>query len=158
MYAGITSITLSLLLAVGAFAHQLKYDIVEVTLISQTVRFTIKAEVADTDTKRSVGLMYRKGLTQDAGMLFVYADEAPRSFWMKNTLIPLDIIFISGEFKIVYIAQNVAPCEQTPCSRYSSGAPVKYVLEVNAGLIPNIGLAPGDYVEFDLGSKPEQSH
>jgi hypothetical protein len=147
----IPSTFLVLTVAVGiASAARLKYDTVEVTLISRQRRFKIRAEVADTRAKASLGLMHRSQLAPDAGMLFVFPDEAVRSFWMKNTLIPLDIIFVSEDFEIRRIVRNALPCEHSPCPRYSSVYPVKYVVEINSGLSEEIGLEHGDRIEVNF--------
>ena len=91
----------------------------------------INAEIADDNEERTRGLMFRKILDENSGMLFVFDDEDFQTFWMKNTLIPLDIIFIDNNFRIVDI-KNAAPCEKDPCSLYQSSMPAKYVLEVNS--------------------------
>jgi len=95
------------------------------------VSFTV--ELARTPEEKAKGLMFQSSLPEDHGMLFVFEDEAPRSFWMKNTLIPLDMVFISADMKVVEIKANIPPCEKDPCSAYNS-KPAKYVLEINAGL------------------------
>ena len=101
-------------------------------------------ELARTPDARARGLMHRTALAPDAGMLFCYPAAAYPAFWMKNTLIPLDIIWISNELKIVHIAHRVPPCRGQPCPRYRPRAPARYVLEINAG--HGAGLRPGDPV------------
>ncbi len=149
-------ITLLIVLGIAptaeTWAYQFRYDTIDVVLISKPGRFKIKAEVADSGTKRSLGLMHRDRLATDAGMLFIFDTEKPRSFWMKNTLIPLDIIFVSHDFKIMHIAKNATPCKADPCPTYNSGYPVKYVVEINAGLSEKMGLRVGDLIEFDLST------
>jgi uncharacterized membrane protein (UPF0127 family) len=108
---------------------------------------TFLAEVVDTPAAMSRGLMYRTELPERHGMLFVFPDEAPRAFWMKNTLLPLDIIFINGRREIVKI-QRAVPCEQAPCARYPSYAPARYVLEINGGLSEALGIVEGARVDF----------
>ena len=90
----------------------------------------IKVETANDNFERSKGLMFRENLGKDAGMLFIFDSEENRTFWMKNTLIPLDMIFINKELKIVDI-KSAVPCKQEPCLLYKSSKPAKYVLEVN---------------------------
>ncbi|MBU0616036.1 MAG: endo alpha-1,4 polygalactosaminidase [Nanoarchaeota archaeon] len=90
--------------------------------------------VADTDHERSRGLMYKEKLCDDCGMLFVYDDMAERSFWMKNTLIPLDILFIDPNQTVVDVVYAM-PCESEPCETFHAKA--KYVLEVNGGRFDN---------------------
>ena len=94
--------------------------------------------------------MFRESLPENSGMLFIFPDSSPRSFWMKNTLIPLDMIWIDESKKIVGITENVQPCKADPCPSYPSGKPVKYVLEVNAGFAERKGIKENDSVEFDL--------
>lgn len=107
----------------------------------------IKAEVADTEQKRATGLMFRKSLGSNEGMLFVFPDSALRNFWMKNTLIPLDMIFIAENGTIAKIHRAV-PCTSEPCSLYSSEKPARHVLEVNANLTLDYGVKEGSKVEI----------
>ena len=90
------------------------------------------------------GLMFRKHLPENAGMLFAYYDEKPRTFWMKNTLIPLDMIFVDGGCKIIEIKENVPPCAQDECPNYPSKNLPKHALEVNAGFMQEKGIKVGD--------------
>ena len=105
--------------------------------------FTV--EIADQDSAWEYGLMNRTHLDQNAGMLFVFPDAQPRSFWMKNTLIPLDMIFIDDKNQIVEIIRNARPCDADPCQAYSA-PPSKYVLEINAGLSKQFQFLVGDKV------------
>lgn len=97
---------------------------------SQNVSLKVAAELALTDEQRATGLMNRTSMAENDGMLFVFPDSQRRSFWMKNTLIPLDMIFISETGLIVDINRNAQPGNLTP---YTSSSPAKYVLEVNGG-------------------------
>lgn len=90
-------------------------------------------EIAKSSEERSRGLMYRENLDQNSGMFFIFDEEREYSFWMKNTLIPLDIIWANKDMEIVYIEKNVQPCKKDPCERYTPNKPAKYVLELNAG-------------------------
>lgn len=105
-------------------------------------------EIADKAEERTIGLMYRQSLSLGAGMLFVFPDEIQRSFWMKNTLIPLDIIFFSSKKKVVSVVENMLPCnEETTnqlCPLYYSGLPAMYALEVPAGFVAANGVTQGD--------------
>lgn len=91
---------------------------------------SIKVEIADTPEERSLGLMNRENICKDCGMLFIFENEDYHSFWMKNTLIQLDIIFISSDLTIVDVIQ-AKPCTKDPCEIYEPKAKAKYVLEVN---------------------------
>ena len=90
--------------------------------------------------------MYRKSMKENQGMLFVFHEEKPRSFWMHNTYIPLDIIYLNKEKEIVSIAKNAAPLSET--SRPSEGDAM-YVLEINGGLSDKLGLTKGDRMTFE---------
>lgn len=106
---------------------------------------TVTVEIVDTPDSRARGLMYRRDLGPDAGMLFLFPTEAPQSFWMKNTPLPLDMIFIGSSRRVVGIVVNTRPFSTEP---RSVGVPSQYVLEVNAGFSAMHGIAPGDLVEF----------
>jgi uncharacterized membrane protein (UPF0127 family) len=115
------------------------------TVSLQGHRFTV--EIADTTAEREHGLMDRTAMPPDHGMLFVFADAEPRTFWMKDTLIPLDILFFDSAHRLVTILQNVPPCKTNPCPTYPSTAPARYVLELNAGTAARIGARKGDVLE-----------
>jgi len=108
------------------------------------------AEIADTPAEQEQGLMFRKSLPQNQGMLFIFEDEQPRAFWMKNTLIPLDMIFIDANWRIVKLIKNAEPCKEDPCPTYDSERPAKYVLEVNAGQIKEKEVKVGARVQTSL--------
>ena len=108
---------------------------------------TINIETADTNEERMAGLMFREELCEYCGMLFIFDDSMPRSFWMKNTLIPLDIIFIGENFNIVDIEYAV-PCIGDVCRTYDSEENAKYVLEVNAGFSEKNNIRLGDKVRI----------
>jgi len=105
----------------------------------------VSVEIVDTPEKRSLGLMYRHDLPELHGMLFLFPREQPLAFWMKNTPLPLDIIFINSTRTIVSIAQNTTPFSER---RLSSGSPAQFVLEVNGGFCQRHGVTVGDRVEF----------
>lgn len=107
-------------------------------------RFNV--EIADTPEERAEGLMYREELGENQGMLFVYEEEADRSFWMKNTLIPLDIIFLDSNLEVINI-EKADPEPNTSDSnleRYMSDRPAQYVLELNQNRSEEIGLEEGN--------------
>jgi hypothetical protein len=105
-------------------------------------------ELAEDDASRAHGLMDRTQMAADHGMLFVFEDDAPRAFWMKNTKIALDMLFFDAERRLVSVQHDVPPCRFDPCPAYSSGAPARYVLELNAGQARRLGLAPGDELQI----------
>lgn len=105
-------------------------------------RFNV--EIADTEASRERGLMFRTHLAADRGMLFVYPDAQIRNFWMKNTLIPLDILFFDSARRLINISASTPPCKTASCPTYSSTAPARYVLEIRAGLATKLRLTPGE--------------
>jgi uncharacterized membrane protein (UPF0127 family) len=106
----------------------------------------VEVEVADTAAARARGLMYRRDLAAAAGMLFIFPEESQQQFWMKNTPLSLDMVFIDANRRIVGIVENAKPFTTT--SR-GVDAPSKYVLEVHAGFCARHGIATGDRVEFE---------
>ncbi len=105
----------------------------------------IDIEIADNAYERETGLMYRTTMEKTQGMLFVFDDEQPRSFFMKNTTIPLDLLFINSDNVIISSIENATPMSEE--SLLSKG-PAKYVLELNAGMIELWKLQDGDRIEF----------
>ena len=110
----------------------------------------VQAELADTPQKRSRGLMFRERLALNAGMLFVFEDAGEWSFWMKNTKVALDILWIGPDKRIVYIEENVPICRQDPCPEYKPSKNALYVLELPAGSVKREKLAKGMKLEFNL--------
>jgi len=124
----------------------------QVTIATEGGRqLTFQVEVADTPAKRELGLQYRRDLALDRGMIFLFPAESGHSFWMKNTPIPLDIIFISKDRKIVGIVEQAVPFSTE--SRSVPGAS-QFVLEINGGLSERYGIKAGDTVQFH-GLSPE---
>jgi uncharacterized membrane protein (UPF0127 family) len=109
-------------------------------------RFSV--EIADTPAQREHGLMDRTSMPGDHGMLFVFPDAEPRTFWMKNTLIPLDILYFDNARRLVSVQEDVPPCRADPCPVYPSIAPARYVLELNAGVAAKLGVRRGDSITF----------
>jgi uncharacterized membrane protein (UPF0127 family) len=105
-------------------------------------------EIAEDDASREHGLMDRTAMGDDHGMLFVFQDDTPRAFWMKNTKIALDMLFFDADRRLLSVQHDVPPCTADPCPPYSSGAPARYVLELNAGQAAKLGLAPGDEMQI----------
>ncbi len=129
----------------------------EVTSLSLTTQVLLKAgdgtlvpvsvEIAKTPKEQEVGLMNRTELPENHGMLFIFPNAQPLSFWMKNTKIPLDIIFISEQKKIITIAK-AEPCTADPCKTYDAKEPARYVLEVQQGFSEKHGVTLGSEVLF----------
>jgi len=111
--------------------------------------YCFRVELAKTDEARARGLMYRQNLPADQGMLFIFEKQDRYSFWMKNTLIPLDMIWINQDLKVVFISPNNAPCAAEFCPTIDAPSPAKYVLELNAGTSEKINLKIGDQVSFN---------
>ncbi|SIQ34125.1 hypothetical protein SAMN05421797_1011452 [Maribacter ulvicola] len=112
---------------------------------SNTVKTNFNIEFAETDYETQTGLMYRKGMDANQGMLFIFPDERIHSFYMKNTEFPLDIIYIKEDLKIASFQENAQPLNE---AGLSSQVPIKYVLEVNGGLTQELGLSVGDSISF----------
>jgi uncharacterized membrane protein (UPF0127 family) len=120
-------------------------------IVSKTGVHPFVVEVAVSDEERARGLMFRRSLPEGQGMLFDFKQDAPVSMWMENTYIPLDMIFIQRDGRIVRIAENTEPMSRRIIS---SGSPVRAVLEVIAGTAKKLGIAPGDRVAHSLFRTP----
>jgi len=111
---------------------------------------TVIAELAVTDHERARGLMFREKINPDQGMLFIFESEGRHSFWMKNTLISLDILWLNRDQQIVHIEEHVPPCREDPCPSYASKIPAMYVLELKAGSVKDNDLKMYDTLSFVL--------
>lgn len=120
-------------------------EVVPLTVIHGTVRHDFRVEVARSEAEQSKGLMFRTAMGPDEGMIFPRRPASPAAFWMKNTVIPLDLIFIGVDGRITNIEANAEPYSLTP--RLSEGA-ASAVLELNGGRAAELGIAPGDTVEW----------
>jgi uncharacterized protein len=131
------------LVAAAPAAGQSAGGLQTVEIVSRTGVHVFTVEIADNDEERARGLMFRKELPAGRGMLFEFKPEQEVAFWMKNTIIPLDMIFIRGDGTIRRIVAQTTPLslEQIP-----SEGPVRAVLEVAAGTTEKLGIAPGDKV------------
>jgi uncharacterized membrane protein (UPF0127 family) len=125
-----------LLLSLGAHAAT------EPSVTLHGKRFS--TEFATDDASRELGLMNRTSLAADHSMLFIFTDEQPRAFWMKNTLIPLDILYFDKARKLVSMQLNAQPCKADPCAIYPSDGAARYVLELPAGTAGKLGLKLGE--------------
>jgi uncharacterized membrane protein (UPF0127 family) len=108
-------------------------------------KVTFHVELARTEPEREKGLMFRDHLAQDAGMLFLFEASSVQTFWMKNTLIPLDMIFIAPDLSVVGVVANAQPLTLTP---RGVGEPSQYVLEINGGLSAHLDIRAGSRVDF----------
>jgi uncharacterized protein len=127
----------------GADGRVAAADLQSLEIASKSGVHVFAVELASTPEEQAKGLMYRRQLPEGQGMLFDFHREQPTSFWMKNTYIPLDMIFIRGDGRILRIAENTVPLSE---ALVPSGGPVRAVLEVNAGTAKKLGIAPGDRV------------
>jgi len=109
----------------------------------------IQVELATDEPTRSQGLMYRDRLAEDRGMLFFFPQSGEYPFWMKNTLIPLDMIWIDDQRRIAHVTSNVPPCKADPCPNYPPNANAKYVLELAAGVAAKHHLAKDQTLRFE---------
>lgn len=126
-----------------AQAPQVRFAAAELFIESGGKRLHFNIEVADTDEQRGLGLMYRKSMAADAGMLFDFKRDQPVSMWMRNTVIPLDMLFIARDGRVVNIAKRAVPFSE---STIASDGPVRAVLELNGGAADRLGIKPGDIV------------
>lgn len=120
-------------------------DTLDLVTATGVHRFTV--EIAADDAARAEGLMFRQSMADNHGMLFDFKREQPAAFWMKNTYIALDMVFIRANGTVVNIAENTVPMSE---ASVPSQAPVRFVLEVNAGITRKLGLKPGDHVVHQL--------
>jgi hypothetical protein len=136
--------------------NQLRGQVLPVTAETMLGGQTIGLEVAQTPQQQAIGLMYRETLPDDRGMLFPFVPPRPASFWMKNVLISLDMVFVyDGE--IIAIARNVPPCETDPCPTYGPGLQlVDAVIELRGGRADELGLQVGDRVDIQPREDPAE--
>jgi len=150
--APIISVLLAALLAIAAACD--RGPRVTILASNGSTLATVKIEIADTPQKQELGLMYRDALAGDAGMLFVFATPAHQVFWMKNTRIPLDMLFADSQQRIIGIVANAEPYSE---ARLSVPGDSQYVLEVNGGFCQRHGVKAGDRLDF-LGFSPSVSN
>ena len=116
-------------------------SVVEIKSANAHIRLNV--EVADSDEERAIGLMNRESMTYNSGMWFIYETPRTVAFWMRNTLIPLDMIFVDQHGEVQKIHMNARPLDETPIP---GGDNIQFVLEVNAGLSERYGLGAGDFI------------
>ena len=141
----LTAFVFAVALVLGSGSRAADNSVLEIASKSGVHAFTV--EIADTEAAREKGLMYRRSLPEGTGMLFDFHQEQEVAFWMQNTYIPLDMIFIRGDGRILRIAENTEPMSTR---QIPSGGPVRAVLEVIAGTSRKLGIAPGDRVAHPI--------
>ena len=144
----LVSLTFAFLLLLAQNGRAADNSILEIASKSGVHAFSV--EIADTEAAREKGLMYRRSLPEGTGMLFDFHQEQDVAFWMQNTYIPLDMIFIRADGRILRIAENTEPMSTR---QIPSGGPVRAVLEVIAGTARKLGIASGDRVAHPIFSK-----
>ena len=131
-----------------AAAHAQAFE--PLTIVTKAGPQTFEVEVARNDADRAQGLMYRRTMAPDRGMLFDFAQVEPVSMWMKNTYLSLDMVFIKPDGTVTRVAENTEPLSTRIIS---SGGPILAVLELNAGTAKRLGIKAGDHVEHSLFKK-----
>jgi uncharacterized protein len=114
----------------------------QITLKGPSAELPITIEIADTDASRAKGLMGRTELSSGSGMLFIFDEDKRAAFWMKNTLIPLDVIYFDAGLRFVSVS-SMTPCTKDPCKTYPSAGPMRYALEVPGGYAKQHGIGTG---------------
>jgi uncharacterized membrane protein (UPF0127 family) len=112
----------------------------------------VAAEIADTEFKKRRGLMFRERLGESEGMIFLYTRDDYYGIWMKNCLIPLDIVWMEADGKVLHIREKAPPCRTGECPTYLPPRKARYILEVQGGLSRREGLRPGARLEFHVPS------
>jgi len=135
------------LFAFSAEAQLQRFATSELTIVSATGPHRFTVEVAETPEQMEQGLMFRRTMAPDAGMLFDYKTPTVATMWMRNTLIPLDMLFVDGQGRIVNIRQRAVP---QSLDIIAAAAPVRAVIELNGGTVARLGIAPGDQVQHPI--------
>ena len=130
--------------SVIAEPHNIEFGNGQVLFVEQQMK--IEVEIARNRLQRKVGLMNRYHLARDKGMLFIFNQSKVLRVWMKNTYIPLDVIFLSSNGNVVSIVEKLEPCNKLPCEITKSSEIAKLMLEVNAGFVKRLGIKKGQQV------------
>lgn len=141
----LAALAVFMLIAAAALEACAQGPRIEIVAPDGAVRATVNVEIADTEASRELGLMYRRHLDENAGMIFVFAKPSHLQFWMKNTVIPLDMIFAGANRRIVGIVREARPFTETIDAVDGDS---QYVLEVNGGFCTRHGVAAGDKFVF----------
>jgi uncharacterized protein len=145
----LSALAIVALAVLGSASRLSAVDLQPLEIVSKTGVHTFAVEMALTPEEQAKGLMFRRELPEGQGMLFDFQREQPATFWMKNTYVSLDMIFIRADGRILRIAENTVPLSET---LVPSGGPVRAVLEVVAGTAAKLGIAPGDRVAHPIFS------
>lgn len=143
----LASFAVMLFLAQPAVAQLQTFATSQLTITSATGDHKFTVELATTPAQQEQGLMYRRSMAPDAGMLFDFGQPTPTTFWMKNTLIPLDMLFVGADGRIVNIHERAVPMSETMIP--SQGA-VRAVIELNGGTAARLGIRAGDRVSYPI--------
>lgn len=108
-----------------------------------------QVELARTPEEQAQGLMFRESLPDKTGMLFLFADGGPHKFWMKNTMIPLDMIWMDGAGRVLFVSAQTPPCKADPCGNYGPEEPAASVLEIAGGMAAREKITPGSVIRFE---------
>jgi len=141
---------LTLLLLVGGTAAQEVFEKSQLVIVTAAGPQTFRIEIAKTPRQQAQGLMYRRRMAADAGMLFPYGSPRRLAFWMKNTFIPLDLLFIAADGRIANIQERAVPQSLEPIR---SRGKALAVLELNGGTVSRLKIKPGDKVEYPIFKK-----
>lgn len=106
-------------------------------------------ELARTPEEQAQGLMFRESLPARSGMIFLFSDVAPHQFWMKNTMIPLDIVWLDGSGRVLFVSANTPPCRADPCPNYGPELPAPVVLEIAGGMAAKERIVAGSTIRLD---------
>lgn len=106
-------------------------------------------ELARTPEEQAQGLMFRESLPARRGMIFLFSDAAPHQFWMKNTMIPLDIVWLDGSGRVLFVSANTPPCRADPCPNYGPELPAPVVLEIAGGMAAKERIVAGSTIRLD---------
>lgn len=135
------------LFAFSAGAQLQRFETSTLTIVSATGPHHFTVEVAETPGQMEQGLMFRRTMAPDAGMLFDYKAPTMATMWMRNTLIPLDMLFVDAQGRIVNIRERAVP---QSLDVIAAVAPVRAVIELNGGTVARLGIAPGDRVQHPI--------
>lgn len=145
-HTAINGLVTMIFFAMMVFSSPLRAENLErVVIISDGTHHEFKVEIMRKSHERARGLMYRKHMDHDAGMLFDFGRQLTARMWMRNTFIPLDMLFVQEDGKIINIAQNTVPHSEEILSSISE---VRYVLEINGGISEKLGIKAGDHIEL----------